>query len=157
MTQEELLRHVAELNAENERLRERLRAAEDQSDWMGGSLKARTRLLDERLKELNCVHETVRTLRHQALSREQRVAKVLEILPKAWQFPKDAGACIVLGEREFRGPGFDASGGLLQEPIVRGTGQVGRVEVGYRRPHPFLDEEKELLSTVAECLGALLD
>ncbi len=163
LSRERLLSHIAEMNAELVELRQRLRAAEDQSDWMGGSLKTRTRALNERLKELDCVYEVVRALRDAALPPEGRVARVVDLLPRAWLHAGDAYAKAVWRGREYATPGFPEEGAALSELVLASGGKVlGSVEVRYARPHPdagegpFLPEERRLLRTVAGCLGAML-
>lgn len=46
-SKEELARHIELMNAEMLELRDALRDAKDQSAWMDGAMKTRTRLLSE--------------------------------------------------------------------------------------------------------------
>lgn len=157
LSKDELIRHVGAMNDELLALRERLRAAEDQADFAGGSLKARTRLLNERVKELECVHAAVRLLRAPTLRPEQRAERIVDLLPAAFQHASDASARLVLGGREHVAGRARGEGPALIEPVVARGAAAGVVEVRYSRPHAFLDEERELLRTIAECLGAALE
>ncbi len=159
-TKEDLLRHVASMNAELIGLQDELLQARDQSDWMGDAMKARTRVLNERLKELDCVYQAVRVLRDPDLAFEQRVGRIVDLLPRAWQRPELACARAVIGGREFRTARYAPSEWTLQEPVTVKGAAWGRVEVGYLAASaamdegPFLREERELLRIIAQCLGA---
>lgn len=162
-TREELLRHIEALNAETLELRDALRRSKDESDWMGGAMKARTRVLNERVKELECVFQAVRLLRDPDLGFERKAGRIVDLLPKAWQRPELACARAVLGAREFRTARYAPPVASMTEPVTAKGLAVGRLEVGYLRAcppadeGPFLREERELLKVLAECLGAVCE
>lgn len=159
-SKEDLGRHIESMNAEMLELQNALREANGQSDWMDGAMKARTRLLNERVKELECVSQAVRILRDPDLRFEQRIGRIVDLLPKAWLRPEIACARAVIGEREFRTARYAPAPWLLKTPITVKGEPIGSLEVGYLSPSaamddgPFLREERELLKIVAECLGA---
>ncbi|MDX6770340.1 MAG: hypothetical protein SF051_12470 [Elusimicrobiota bacterium] len=160
LSKEELVRHIESMNAEMIELQAALREAKGQSDWMGDAMKARTRVLNERMKELDCVYHAVRILRDPDLRLEQRIGRIVDLLPKAWLRPDIACARAVLGEREFRTGRFAPGPWALKTPITVKGQEVGSLEVVYLSASPamdegpFLREERELLRVVAECLGA---
>lgn len=162
-SKEELIRHIAAMNAEMLDLQEALRQASGQSDWMDGAMKARTRVLNERVKELECVCQAVRILRDPDLGFEQRIGRIVDLLPKAWMRPEIACARAVIGEREFRTARFAPAPWILKEPVTANGATLGSLEVGYLSPSPamdegpFLREERELLKIIAECLGAVCE
>lgn len=162
-SKEELGRHIETMNAELLELQNALRQASGQSDWMDGAMKARTRLLNERVKELECVYQAVRILRDPDLGFEQRIGRIVDLLPKAWLRPEIACARAVIGEREFRTARFAPAPWLLKAPIMVKGEALGSLEVGYLSPStamdegPFLREERELLKIVAECMGAVCE
>jgi hypothetical protein len=160
LSREDLLRHIAELNAETLSLRERLRQAADQSDWAAGAMKARTRLLNERVKELDCICRAVRIFRDPALRGDQRIGRIVDLLPRAWQHPDLACARARIGQRDFCTQGFRETPWLQRETILARGRPEGIVEVRYLKElpaadeGPFLREERALLKVVAELLGA---
>lgn len=160
LTREELVAHIASLNAELLSLQEKLLEARDQADWTAGAVKARTRLLSERVKELECLHHAASLLRDPDLGPEQRLARIVDLLPRAMQHAAVACARAVIGEREYRTHGFRVTQWTLQQPVTAKGAAVGRVEVAYLEPRPaadegpFLREERLLLKTVAQLLGA---
>lgn len=162
-SKEQLLRQIGELNAENLELRARLEAAAGEADWTSDRLKARTRLLNERVKELECLYHAFQVFRDPDLRFEQRVGRIVDLLPKAYQHPDAACARAVIGEQEFRSNKFQPAGAAQQEPIRLKDERAGLVEVRYLRDlpacdeGPFLREERMLIRIVAECLGALCE
>lgn len=159
-SKEDLIRHTATMNDEMLDLQESLRQANGQSDWMDGAMKARTRLLNERVKELQCVYQTVRILRDPDPHFEQRIGRIVDLLPKAWLHPTISCARAIIGEREFRTARFAPAPWTIKSPITAKGEAIGSLEVGYLSPTPtmdegpFLREKRELLKIVAECLGA---
>lgn len=160
LTREQLLDHISEMNAELLALREKLLESRDQAEWTADAVKARTRLLDERVKELECLHQAAELLRDPDLRSEQRLARIVDLLPRALQHSSVACARAVIGEREYRTHGFRATQWALRQPVTSRGAALGSVEVAYLEPRPasdegpFLREERLLLKTVAQLLGA---
>jgi hypothetical protein len=157
-TRDELIAHVRALNQE---LAEQ-RQARDEGAWIEASLKKRTRLLNERMKELACMLSIVQVIRR-ALSYRDKVRVIVAALPGAWQHASSCRARIILGGEIFETPGFLMTPWGMREPVWSRGREVGCVEVSYlsRRPDadhgPFLREERMLLASVAECLGIVYD
>lgn len=162
-SKEQLLRQIGELNAENLALRDQLAQAAGEAGWTADRLKARTRVLNERVKELECLYHAFQVFRDPDLAFEQRVGRIVDLLPKAYQHPDAACARAVIGEQEFRSNKFQAAGAAQEEPIRLKDERVGLVEVRYLRElpaadeGPFLREERMLIRILAECLGALCE
>lgn len=163
LTKEELVRHIAQMNAEMIELRDRLRQSQDQADWVADAMKARTRLLSERVKELGCVYQVFQIFRDPAFRCEQKVGRIVDLLPRAWQHSDLACARATIGSREFRSQGFRETPWLQEEPVSVGARAAGTIEVRYLRElpeadeGPFLREERLLLKVVADCLGAICE
>ncbi|MFA6317615.1 MAG: hypothetical protein WC943_09360 [Elusimicrobiota bacterium] len=163
LSREELLRHVRDLNAELLSLREKLRLAKDQNDWMEEAIRKRTRVLNERVKELDAVCQAVQIVRNPDLRSAQRVGRIVDLLPKALQHPDKAAARAKLWGREFRSARFRETPWVLSEPVMVKGFPEGSVEMccledlPQADEGPFLREERVLLKTLAECLGAVLD
>lgn len=162
-TKEELVRHIAQMNSEMLDLQEKLLRATDQSDWVADAMKARTRVLNERVKELDCIYQAIQASRNPDLRADQRIGRIVDLLPRAWQHPDLACARAVIDEHEFRTTKFHASPWTLKEPVLVKGSQRGLVEVCYLKESPkadegpFLREERMLLRVIAECLGAICE
>ena len=151
LTKEDLVRHIAQMNAEMLVMQEKLRQATDQSDWVDGAMKARTRVLNERVKELTCIYQAIQVSRNPDLRPEQRIGRIVDFLPRAWQHPDLACARAVIDGQEYRTHKFRASPATLKEPVLVKGSPRGYVEVRYLQDcpaadeGPFLREERMLL------------
>jgi hypothetical protein len=156
MTPESLLAHIQELNRENLELR-RLR---DEDAWVEGSLRARTRQLDERMKELSCLLSVIELVRAPRPYRD-KARMIAALLPRACRYPELCRARVVLDEERFAAPGFAETEWAMDEAVHSHGRAVGFVEVRFiRKPperpeEPFPREERALLSSVAGCLGLI--
>lgn len=157
-SKDELLATIADLN---EALR-RVEARRDDRDWLEGALRRRTKLLSERMKELDCIHALLRlsTTHVDPLAGHSR--EILRAIRNGWQNPEAARVRIQCDGRAWSSPGSDADGPKLIEPIVvRGT-RRGEIEIGYPDgpsigPDPFLAEEAELLRSIALWLALVIE
>lgn len=93
-------------------------------------------------------------LRDRSRPRRERFNALIDRLPALWSFPEDARArlALVLPEEtiEYVSPGFAFTGDEQTVQVVAQDATVGSIQVVYRRPHPFSQEEWELLSAVAD-------
>jgi DNA-binding CsgD family transcriptional regulator len=126
-------------------------------------LQEKTRQLQERVKELDCLYGISRFIERPGISVPQILQGAVKALPSAWQHPEIAAARIVFDtvivtSRRFRETPWVQS----QSIKVRGK-VVGRVDVAYLenapKSHegPFLQEERNLLDEVAERLGRVIE
>jgi hypothetical protein len=151
----------AELASQVKKLHERIVKLEgllDESRWVEESLRNRTRQLNERIKELECLYAISDRMKA-GLSGDQLFQEIAELLPRGWQRPDSARARIVLGGREYRSAGFQQSVQSLSTPVTVGGKQAGFVEVVYvgkNLPEPlFMKEEQHLLEAVASWLSEI--
>jgi signal transduction histidine kinase len=128
-----------------------------------GPIKDRTQAaLEERVKELTCLHGIARAAGQHDMPLPTILLDVVGLLPPAWQYPEVAHARIVLDGRTYATPGF-AAGGARQSAdiVVRGQAR-GQVELAYSEPRPsahegpFLKEERALIDSVARELASLV-
>jgi two-component system NtrC family sensor kinase len=119
--------------------------------------------LRERMKELTCLHEIALLKEDPSGSHEESLRGIIDILPGAWLYPESAWSRLTLGEASFEAGARPGEGPSLHAPIrVRGV-RRGSLEVGYASPKPpleagpFLQEEQELLETVALEIALILE
>lgn len=160
---EQLVAHIAELNAELLDLQEKLLRAKDQSDWTDDAMKARTRVLNERVKELDCIYQAIQLSRNPDLRPEQRIGRIVDLLPRAFQHSALACARAEIDGKEYRTHLFRASPASLKEPVRVKDSPRGFMEACYLKDcpkadeGPFLREERMLLRVIAECLGVVCE
>jgi len=120
--------------------------------------KRATEALQERMKELTCLH-AVSSDMQKALSLEELCQRIVGHLVPALQFPGIARAVIELDDRRFasREAAREPARSLHAEIVAQGEAQ-GEVRVTYAEDRPFLmPEEQDLLNSVAEALGRWLE
>jgi PAS domain S-box-containing protein len=118
--------------------------------------------LGERVKELTALHATGRLLNEPGTPTEL-LARVVALLPAAWQYPGITGARIVAGDIDVRTELFEPTPWTQRAEFQTGAGQSGAIEVVYReaRPKaaegPFLTEERNLIESIAGMLRAYFE
>ena len=117
----------------------------------------------ERVKELSCLHGIARLLGPPDRTMEEVLQGVVELLPQAWLYDREASARI-----EYNGQVFvsheSRNGRQKQSAALTVNGQaVGKVEVSYAgsKPDldegPFLAEERKLLDNVARQVAQYIE
>ncbi len=126
-------------------------------------LKQRSQALTARVKEMKCLHHISRLLEKPSGSLDECLSEILEVLPQGFQFPEATAARIVLDDLELKSSDYrSASPALSRQIVVRGE-QRGSVEVCITEDHPsvrdetFLDEENDLLDSIAATLGIAVE
>jgi methyl-accepting chemotaxis protein len=135
------------------------------SDLAASELQSRKLIheLGERVKELNCLHQTTKIFNNIALSTSDWLRKVVHAIPPAWQYPEGTAARIALGSIEFTTPGFSQSRWMQRADFTTADGAAGEIEVVYLNEKspvvegPFLIEERNLISSLAEIVRSAID
>ncbi|MBD3334829.1 MAG: PAS domain-containing protein [Candidatus Eisenbacteria bacterium] len=152
----ELEAHIAELTARAEPA-----APGDETPSVPGEDASSMHQMEERLKEIACIHETTRALR-EGDSLEEILLKIASVLPAGWQYPEITAARIRFEGRDYPSPNFEDSAWKLVSPMAVDGDTVGAVEVVYleERPEsdegPFLREERNLIDSVARIAAQLV-
>jgi len=123
----------------------------------------RDRLLEdltERIKELTLLHRVARELSAEPPVDRALLGEVVSFVPSAWQDVARCRARITWGDLVAENEGFRETAHHLVEPL-RAGGHEGAIEVVYLDAPPgiippFLDEERELLRSLADLLSAYL-
>ncbi|MBN1944485.1 MAG: sensor histidine kinase [Bradymonadales bacterium] len=127
------------------------------------ALREQAQQLEERVKELNCLYRISRTFDRREAQLPEILREVVQIIPAAWQCNEVAGARIQLAEQEFRSNRYVDGPWLQQCPVIAFGRRVGELAVSYSesRPErdegPFLLEERNLLNTIAQSLGEIVE
>ncbi len=133
-------------------------------DWIEESLHKKSQTLEERVKELTCVYETIRLFRRVDLSHDEKLQSIAALIPSAMQYPDEACARIIENQKEFKTPNFDSSSQWKLSSGILAAGRfIGLVEVRYlkefpkRDEGPFLNEEQALIRVLAETIGLAIE
>ena len=123
------------------------------------TLKQQAHELGERVKELHCLFQISRLIETGTAELDDIFERTVHLLPAAWQYPEHTCARISLNGRTYQTHHFRESPWKLVSPIIVHEEAVGRVEVYYLQEQPaaaegqFLQEERDLIDTIAERLG----
>lgn len=127
------------------------------------TLARQTCELTERLKELNCLLSIAGLTQRPALSLEEILQAILELIPPAWQYADITAARLVLGEEEFKTRNFQKTPWIMASDVVLQGKKAGRLEVCHLEPRPeadegpFLREERSLLNAIAGLTGRITE
>jgi signal transduction histidine kinase/Trp operon repressor len=119
--------------------------------------------LRERIKELTCLYRLGQVAEHPGIQLGEILQGIARLLPTAWQYPEIAAARIVFDGLWYGTPGFEKCIDRQSACLVVKDQPRGRIEVGYRREKPVLDEgpflkeERSLIDTVARQIAVLIE
>lgn len=118
-------------------------------------------ILQERIKELNCLYEMARLAECHHDSMDEFLRELIDFLPLSWRYAEVACARIVFDGEIFESREFRWTKWQQAAPIRVNNKHLGEVTVTYReeRPSadegPFLKEERALLDEVAQRIGEI--
>lgn len=162
LTKEQLIEALRDAHQRLLELEGRVRESSDDTEWLEEAIKKRTRELNERVKELNCLYQISSVLDEPNQTVPETVQRLVDAVPQAWQHPKLAYARIVLSGREYRTSNFAETAWRQSCDLFVRRQHVGTFEVGYVSSPPavapvFLPEEQRLLEEFCRRLGRLLE
>ncbi len=119
--------------------------------------------LGDRVKELNCLYTVSELVEDPDIDMKKALEQVAGVLPPGWQYPDITCARIKVEDKEFRSSGFMETEWKQSANIDVNGKSVGLVEVYYKEEMPrlfegpFLQEERDLINTVAEMIGSAIE
>ncbi|UCE19515.1 MAG: PAS domain S-box protein [Gemmatimonadota bacterium] len=127
------------------------------------ALEERTQELGERVKELNCLYSIAKLVATPNITLDEILQGCVDLIPPAWQYPDITCARIIVKGEEFRTKNFQQTIWQQATDIVVQSKRMGSIEIFYmeERPQrdegPFLVEERNLLTAIAERLGRIIE
>ena len=119
--------------------------------------------LRERVKELTCLYGIAQVAARPDKPLKEILQDIVELIPRAWQYPEVAHARIVADGRSHATDGFREGPRRQIAPVVVAGRRRGAVELVYGedRPEqdegPFLKEERKLLEAAARQVASILE
>ncbi|MHB8108944.1 MAG: sensor histidine kinase [Syntrophorhabdaceae bacterium] len=126
-------------------------------------LEKRTHMLNERVKELNCLYAISGIVEKKGATLYEILQRTVDIIPDAWQYPEITTSRIILGENIFISSAFEETKWRQSQDIIVHGRAAGSLDVFYRekRPKadegPFLKEERTLMNMIAERMGQVVE
>lgn len=133
----------------------------EENQRLTAGLRERTRALEERVKELECLKRVRELATRDELPLPEMIEASLDLIRSGWRWPDRAAVRI-----EFEGTIYASGGGpetpwQQTAPLRRHGESVGVVEVTYADPppdpDPFLPEEQELLDAIANWFSRTIE
>jgi DNA-binding CsgD family transcriptional regulator len=94
---------------------------------------------------------------------ESIIQGMLELIPGAWQYPRDARVSISLDSKIYASGGSPSDVSRIESVVTYEGRKIGWIRVIYLHEHPpeyegpFLKEERLLLNALAEHLGRIIE
>ena len=126
-------------------------------------LKRRRHDLGERVKELHCLYNISKIAEEMDLPIEETTQRIVNLIPPAWQYPEITYARIFLHGKEFKTEGFQTAVWKQASDIKVYGKIVGTIEVYYSEEKatdfegPFMKEERNLIESISERLGRIIE
>jgi len=158
-TREQLLE---ELKSLRDRLTE-VEAIEAEHRRLERELGNRTRELEERVKELNCLYSISRLLERKDISLNEILQKIIDIVPLSLRCPENTCVRIVLDGKTIETRNFVESPWKLGCDIIVHGNRIGSLEIfclkeeAGRCGEHFLKEEEHLIRAVTELMGRIIE
>lgn len=130
---------------------------------MENILREKSHQLGERIKELNCLHQSSSLLNNADLGEEELLKKIIDLIPPAMQYPEHTGAIVRIEDIVHRTANYSDTTQSFKAPIYISGIQVGELVVCYSREFPradsgpFLNEELQLMNDLAQLIGSAFE
>lgn len=119
--------------------------------------------LKERVKEITCLYEITQIMHQPVEALEETLKKVIKVIPKAFQYPVHAAACIELDEQSQGCREAEEDTQYLTSQIIISGKKRGTLKVWYKdagqtsEDREFLQEEQDLLDGITTQLSLLIE
>ena len=116
----------------------------------------------ERLKELTCINQTTQIIK-ESRSVEDALSQIVNILPRAWQYPEMTVARIRFNGNNYTSSGFREGKWKQNQKFETIDNRKGDIEIFYLKEFkeedegPFLSEERQLLDNLASIISNYLN
>ncbi len=153
---------IAQLAGEFKSMHEERLASERQLRQQAAELEQTRSAMEERVKEIECLYQTVALSEDLGLPLPALVEGVAELLPPAFLYPEIALAEVTLAGMSFATGDLGQVVASMRAPVLVDGESFGHVSVAYREwrnerdEGPFLAEERRLIDAIALRLGSVV-
>ncbi len=119
--------------------------------------------LKERVKELTCLYSLAQLSKEPKISLDELLIGITKLLPPAWQYPEITSGAILLDDKYYESQGFRKGKHIQSSDIIIKGYNRGKIEVHYSEEMPeldegpFLNEERNLIDTIAKQISVIID
>jgi len=125
--------------------------------------KKYTSALRDRVKELNCLFKISNIIEKQLTPFEEKIQKIVDLIPPAYQYPEITCAQVSLNGQTFNTKKFKETIWKQESDIIVRYHQIGTLKVCYleEKPEcdegPFQKEERNLTNVIAERIAGIFE
>jgi len=126
-------------------------------------LRERTKDLDERVKELNCLYGISNLVEKPDISLEEISQGLVDLIPLSWQYPEITCSRMFLDDEEYKTENFKETNWKQSSEIFVTGKRIGVLEICYleEKPEidegPFLKEERNLIDAITGRLRHVIE
>ncbi len=119
--------------------------------------------LNERIKELSCLYDIGQIYQEGSDEPETLLSKIIDHIPRAFQFPESASALLSAGKLEYASANLAVTHNKLESGIILNGEKLGTLSVFYPTPESsaepmhFLQEEQKLLDIIAQKVSLIYE
>ncbi|MDP8203628.1 MAG: PAS domain S-box protein, partial [Candidatus Tenebribacter mawsonii] len=127
------------------------------------ALREKTRNLNERVKELNCLYGISALVEISGIANDDFYQGVVYLIPPSFQHPNNTVCRLIINGKEYKTQNFNKTRWKLSRDIfindvIAGTIEIYQVnKIPDNNEDPFINEEKSLLKAIAERLGHIVE
>jgi hypothetical protein len=154
---------ILKYQQENKELNEDLTREIKKRKRVENELEQISHSLGERIKELNCLYSISKLRERTDFSLEDILQAIVDLIPPSWQYPEITCARIIFNGYEFTTINYKNTRWKLTRDIMVYSEKIGTLEVCYLEEKseidegPFLKEERNLISAVAERIAKFIE
>ena len=119
--------------------------------------------LSKRMKELQCLYDISEIAERPSISADVLYHRIANQIPSGWQYPEITCCRITINKKKYRTDNYKETEWKQSADIKIHNEAIGKVEVNYleERPEidkgPFLKEERQLINSIAERVGLIIE
>ena len=115
-------------------------------------------LLNERVKELNCLYEISKICQNYAQPFNDTLNKIIESIPQGWQYSKNLNVYLVFDGEIFGNKPNENPNNVTRSEIIIAQKNRGEIVVYYEnQTYSFLKEEQPLLDKIGIEIATFID
>ena len=111
-------------------------------------LRSSSYLLNERIKELRCIHRMTELSEQTSLSEDEFFEQTLRIIPPGYEFPDKVRVKIDYKQQSYTTLAYSPTNSFMEAELIVFNEFLGKIRIDNPTDCPFLEEEYSLLDNI---------
>lgn len=111
-------------------------------------LRSSSYMLNERIKELRCIHKMTELSEQIAYSSEAFFNKAISIIPDGYEFPDKVRVKIIYKDKSYTTQAYRSTDSFMEADLVVNEEIKGKIRIDNPEGTPFMEEEFSLLDNI---------